>query len=227
MKRCARFLVMLNLLAVLPASCSPATPFPPHSISYILGCVTGAGFPRIVRQTEAIDLAAYPNLKLRDGFLLKRAVCNLAGGDVQGYVMAVRKSTGKGFAVEPMNSAQGKFLFAPIKSAAAALEYVEFMTHETPYSVYGREHEYILSADDFEKSLSTMKGMGKVETIKTPPTDITRITEQSGGYLVELVYSCMLYTHRIEYLACWVHGDGSLELKEGYVFVKGPPGPVL
>jgi hypothetical protein len=213
-------------MPLIGCSCEKAdTDFPPHEISYEAGHLKGEGGTVSVLKLDDIDLSAYPHLALKEGFTLHRAIYKLSGGDMMGYIVAVRTASNRGFAVELLNGAQGKFLFAPIKTSAGALEYAEFMVHETPESTYFREHAYIKNQHDFDQALSDLKDYS---IIRTPPTQITRVTEQSdGSYLVELVYRCELYQRRIEYRAILVYGDGSIEMKEGYVFVEGPAGGVL
>ena len=208
--------------------------FPSYEISYRWGCLFGDGLPKRVLSWEDIDMPYYPHLKLIEGFTLRRAIYQLNGGDAQGYLVAIYQASGTGFKVEPLNGIQGDFLFGPIKSPQQALEYVELMIHETPMNTYDREHVYINNPDEFQQAMHKLDENAesfkdsKVESIKTPPTNVTRVTVQGDDkYLVELVYRCELYNQRIEYAACVVGSDGSLKLGERYVFIEGPPGAML
>jgi len=218
-------MVLAGFLVGLLTSCSAGAEFPPHKNSYALGFLTGDVGIVHVQQMDNIDLSKYPHLKLRQSFTLKRAVERFMGGDTIGYVTAIIAPTGCGFAVEDMDGIQGGFLFAPIESAEAALEYTEFMFHETSFSDYGREHFDIDSQQDLDAALSMWKDY---EVLKTPPTNITRVTQQSDGrYLVELVFRCYLGKQRIEYMSCLVGSDGSLEPLEYYMYIEGPWGAML
>ena len=219
---------------VMLQSCGPKVSpveLPSHQVGYAQGFLwSDEGKTRII-SLENIDLSPYPHLKPKEGFVLRWAAYEFAGGDVLGFVVAIHQASDAGFAVEPLNGMQGAFLFAPIESDVAALEYVQFMAHETPESGYERDHAYIRSQADFEEALSQMREVASNDAVKildTPPTNITRVTGQgNGSYLVELVYKCELYKQRLEYLSCLVDSDGNLGLQERYVFIEGPPGPVL
>ena len=225
MKRGLLPVALACLLSVLPAGCSMGAEFPPHKNSYALGFLTGDAGIVYVRQMDNLDLSKYPHLRLRQGFTLKRAVERFVGGDTIGYVTAIDSPTGRGFAVEDMDGVQGSFLFAPLKSAEEALEYTQFMFHEPSSSDYGREHFDINSRQDLDAALNKWNDY---KILKTPPTEVTRVTQQSDGkYLVELVFSCYLGTQRIEYMSCVVGSDGGLEPVEYYKFIEGPPGALL
>ncbi|MDD5312243.1 MAG: hypothetical protein PHO26_04325 [Dehalococcoidia bacterium] len=170
-------------------------------------------------------MSRYPRLSLRQGYSVKRAVERFIGGDTIGYVTAIHTATDVGFVVESMNSAQGGFLFAPIKSAEEALEYANFMFHEPPFSAYSREHVDIYNQQDLDEALS---GWKDYKVLKNPPTDITRVTRQNDGkYSVELVFRCYLGKQRIEYMSCLVDSEGNLEALEYYIYVEGPWGAAL
>lgn len=226
--------IVLAALVLAPWSgCAPRTPpveLPPHKISY-QGKHLKSDKGRIrILVWETIDMAAYPHLKLRDGFSLKRAVCRRSGGDPQGYAVAIHDASNRGFALEPpedVQGTQGGFLFAPIESADQAREYAEFMVHETPWSLYDREHRSIYTQADFETALSQLDG-SRTKTLQTPPTNITRVKDLGNGvYMVELVYGCEMYVRRLEYICCVVLRDGTLDLREWYVFMEGGPGAVF
>lgn len=223
-------IAMLTVFLSLPSlSCSDGHPepyFPPHQISYEPGRLKiEDGDTMHILLMEDISLSGYPHLQLRQGLTLKRAVLDRSGGDYIGHVVAIADNSSKGFVVETMDGKQGGFLFAPLTSNDAVLEYVEFMFHEPPVSEYDREHRYITSQDGFNEALAHF---GKYTFTKTPPVSFTRITGPDGGrYLVELVYRSELYVERITYMACYVTIDGDTEYKDGYIFVEGPPGAVL
>jgi hypothetical protein len=129
--------------------------------------------------------------------------------------------------MDGVQSAQGGFLFAPIENADQAREYVEFMVHETPVSIYDREHQSIYTQAGFEEALSQLGG-ANAETLEVPPTQVTRVSDiGDGAYLVELVYKCELYIMRLEYLCCVVLSDGTLDLRERSVFIESGPGAML
>lgn len=221
------------VLALLSIGCQPpALPveLPPHKISYQGKYLKGdEGRVRIL-EMETIDMAAYPHLKLRDGFTLRRAICERHGGDQQGYAVAIHDASNRGFALELVDGvqgAQGGFLFAPIESAEQAREYAEFMVHETAVSIYDREHQFIYTQAEFEAALSQLGG-AEAKTREIPPTQVTRVRDMgNGAYLVELVYKCELYIMRLEYLCCVVLRDGTLDLRERSVFIEGGPGMML
>jgi hypothetical protein len=203
---------------------------PPHKISYQGKYLKGdEGRVRIL-EMETIDMAAYPHLKLRDGFTLRRAICQRQGGDQQGYAVAIHDASNRGFALELVDGvqgAQGGFLFAPIESADQAREYAEFMVHETGVSIYDREHQSIYTQAEFEAALSQLDG-AEAKTREIPPTQVTRVRDMgNGAYIVELVYGCELYVRRLEYLCCVVLRDGTLDLRERSVFIEGVPGAML
>lgn len=208
--------------------------FPPHEVSFNSGVLKGqtVGIRNVV-EFEEIEMEKYSHLRLKKGFYLCRAIYEFVGADARGFLVAVQKESNKGFAVEPLNSEHGSFLFAPIGSCEEALEYVKLLVHETPDSYYDRDHTYIHDKKSFENYFEMMKRevtseKDRVEWIKKPPSIITRVIEQShGNFLVELVYKASLQQQRFEYLACQVKEDGGLKLKERYMFVKGPPGPHL
>jgi len=203
---------------------------PSHSISYQGKYLKGDEGRIRILQMEPIDMTAYPHLKLREGFTLQRAICERQGGDQQGYVVAIYDASHTGFALELVDGvqgAQGGFLFAPIENADQAREYVEFMVHETPVSIYDREHQSIYTQAGFEEALSQLGG-ANATTLESPPTQITRVSDMGdGAYLVELVYKCELYRMRLEYLGCVVLRDGTLDLRERSVFIEGSPGAML
>lgn len=203
---------------------------PAHSISYQGKYLKGDEGRIRILEMETIDMTAYPHLNLRDGFTLQRAICARQGGDLQGYVVAIYDASHTGFALELVDGvqgAQGGFLFAPIENADQAREYVEFMVHETPVSIYDREHRSIYTQAEFEEALSQLGG-ANATTLEVPPTQITRVSDMGdGAYLVELVYKFELYTTRLEYLGCVVLRDGTLDLRERSVFIEGGPGAVL
>jgi len=222
-------IALLTMLLSLPAlGCFMGHPepyFPPHRICYEPGWLNVEGDIMRVRILEDISMRGYPHLKLRQGFTLKRAIVELSGGDGIGHVVAVADNSSRGFAIETMDSNQGKFLFAPLTTTDAMLEYVEFMYHEPPVSEYEREHRYILSQADYDNTLAHFE---KYTIHAAPPVNFTRITAtDSGHYLVELVYSSELYVHRVTYASFNVTREGDIEFIDSYNFVEGPPGAVL
>jgi len=69
---------------------------PPHKISYESGRLkSDEGRVRIL-ELQTIDMTAYPHLKLRDGFTLRRAICERQGGDQQGYAVAIHQASNAG-----------------------------------------------------------------------------------------------------------------------------------
>ena len=224
-KHILAIVVLSGLTLILLANCGTGGEFPPHKNSYALGFLTGDDGIVYIRQMEDIEMNKYPHLSLRQGFTLKRAVERFMGGDTIGYIAAIRLPTGCGFAVEDMDGVQGGFLFAPLKSAEEALEYTKFMLHETSSSDYGREHFDIINQQDLDTELNRW---GDYEILKIPPTNVTRVTQQSDGrYLVELVFCCYLGRQRVEYMSCLVGTDGGLEPVEYYMYIEGPQGSVL
>jgi hypothetical protein len=220
-------------LSVPLLGCAPPpieVELPSHSISYQGKYLKGDEGRIRILQMEPIDMTAYPHLKLRDGFTLQRAICLRQGGDLQGYVVAIYDASHTGFALELVDGvqdAQGGFLFAPIESADQAREYVEFMVHETPVSIYDREHQSIYTQAEFEEALSQLGG-ANATTLEAPPTQVTGVSDiGDGAYMVELVYKCELYRMRLEYLGCVVLRDGTLDLRERSVFIEGGPGAML
>jgi len=223
------WVALLSIFLSLPAlGCfigHPEPYFPPHRICYEPGWLNIEGDIIRVQILEDISMRGYPHLRLRQGFTLKRAIAELSGGDGIGNVVAVADNSSRGFGIETMDSNQGKFLFAPLTSTDAMLEYVEFMFHEPPVSEYDREHRYITSQEDYDDALMHY---GKYTINKTPPISFTRITETvDGRHLVELVYRSELYVQRLTYTSCYVTRDGDIEFKDSYIFVEGPPGAVL
>jgi len=230
--------------------------FPPYEVSYapeitisvegnekhVPGLIRGeTQIP--IRSFKIIDMDAYyPNLRLRDGFVLYDAVFGQpAGGDIPRNVVALHEASNLGFGVEPVNSTHGRFLFAPIENAAAALEYLEFIISEPSSSAYDRDYLFIHSLEEFEKILDRMKVEGVTdelmrtsrdtgEKLPIPPTNVSVATEQTPGkYLVELVYKSSLGPREaIEYYAWWVYSDGSFEESEdSYVFIWGTRSIIL
>jgi len=220
------------VLALLSIGCQPPAPpveLPPHKISYQGKYLKGDEGRIRILELETIDMAAYTHLKLRDGFTLRRAICERQGGDQQGYAVAIHDASNRGFALELVDGvqgAQGGFLFAPLESAEQAREYAEFMVHETAVSIYDREHQSIYTQAELEAALSRLGA--KAETREIPPTQVTRVSDLgNGAYLVEMVYSCELYIQRLEYICCVVLRDGTLDLRERSVFIEGGPGAML
>lgn len=234
MKRAVAPIALIALFIVMLSGCfARPVELPSHEVSYTPRHLKGEWGKLRILQLESIDLNAYPHLRLKEGFALHRAIYDYHGADVRGFLVAVHEASERGFAVEPLSGVHGKFLFAPIESTAEALDYVKLMVHETPETLYLREHTYIHSPHDSETVLSALteaaSAFGRpLEMLETPPTNVTRVTEQSSGkYLVELVYRKYTYDQRIEYLACLVYSDGSLEFQESYVFIVGPPGALF
>lgn len=224
-----RFLstLFITVIAVITfPCCKPDTEFPLHKNSYNSGFISGDAGIKYICQTNDINMSEYSHLDLRQGFVIKRAVERLVGGDVIGHVIAIYSATNQGFEIESMNAVQGGFLFAPIRSSQDALEYTRFMRFEPPPSGYSREHIDIDSKQDFDAALSGWTDNYKI--IQKPPTDITRVTQQSDGtYFVELVFRCFLGKQRIEYMSCLVGSDGRLEPGEHYTYIEGPWGAML
>ncbi len=224
------FVVLAAFVIVPWSGCAPPVPpveLPEHSISYQGNYLKGNEGRFRILEIEVIDMAIYPHLKIKDGFILQRAICGRQGGDQQGYAVAIHQASNTGFGIEHIDGAQGGFLFGPIESVDQAREYAEFMVHETAMSIYDREHQSIYTQADFENALSQLD-RARIKTIKTPPTNITRVRDIGEGYyLVELVYACELYVRRVEYLGCVVCRDGFIDLQENYVFIEGGPGSML
>lgn len=164
------------------------------------------------------------NLTIRKEFTLKRIIYDIVGGDVLGVVMAVDKN-GYGFSIEPMNDAQGAFLFAPIKNEKEALDYLRFLIHDVQYSVMGRQYEDITSDGMFEDSVNEIrehcKDKGKqMRIIKMPPTNVTTVKADGEKYIVERVYFTR-FPEKIEYVKALVYKNGKIDVIENYDCIIG------
>jgi hypothetical protein len=228
MKWLRLILVLVVLFVILAVGCVPDAKelnFPPHTISYWRGLLIGGSCYPPPSYSE-MDLHDYPHLYLRDGFILKNRVQSSLIPQRDVSVIAVHEPSQTGFGIEPLNVDHGIFLFAPISSPDAAQEYAEFMMVETQKSFYDREHITIHSQDEYENVIRSYEKQGRKEILRTPPTNVTRVTQQAdGSYFVELVYHHKWKTRRMEYLSGTVYTNGSFELKERYIFINGPPGP--
>ncbi|MBM3175136.1 MAG: hypothetical protein FJZ93_05335 [Chloroflexi bacterium] len=230
------FVVVLALVLLTSCVCTPidsdlpppppppiGVELPPYETAYASGRLYYEDGKREDVRLEDLDMAYYPHLNIkRDDFILKRAIFYSVPPHQAGIV-ALHQASQTGFIIEKANDVHGKFLFAPIESAEAALEYAKFMIHTVSHQRYCR---YLYSPADFERAVNQMKKAGTVETIKTPPTTVTRVTEEGNGqYLVEFVSFCAGYGLGMEYSACRVSSDGGLELLDNFVFIKGPRNP--
>lgn len=213
---------------------------PPHKISYLPEITItidgeeqrgpGLSSPDFredfsIIMLEDISRDAYPHLRLREGFVL-HLTRDPTFGASSIYLLAIHEASESGFVVEHLNHVHGGFLFAPIESAAAALEYVELMYGQTMQSAYDRDLTFIHSLDDFETELGRMKEIAshpdEVKMLGTPPTYVSRATEQGPGkYLVELVYKQEFFLQTIDYHPLWVYRNGGIEDKLGRPFVEG------
>ncbi len=163
------------------------------------------------------------NLTLREGFTLKRIIYSVAGADSLGIVMAIHN--GYGFSIEPMNDAQGAFLFAPIKNEKEALDYLRFLMHDVQYSVMGRQYEEITSDGMFDDSINEIKKHCKAKgeqmrIVKMPPTNFTTVKADGEKYIVERVYFTK-FPEKIEYVKAVVYKNGEIDIIENYDCVIG------
>jgi len=163
------------------------------------------------------------NLTLREGFTLKRIIYSVAGADSLGIVMAIHN--GYGFSIEPMNDAQGAFLFAPIENEKVALDYLRFLMHDVQYSAMGRKYEEITSDGMFEDSINEIKKHCKdkgeqMRIVKMPSTNFTTVKADGEKYIVERVYFTR-FPEKIEYIKAIVYKNGYIDIIENYDCVIG------
>jgi len=208
--------------------------FPNHNYEYADGELHNLWNNAVVpvESIMPLDLSLYPELAVRQGFRLQRVVFAGQGGDAWAFVVAVCESTGKGFAIEPMNGTQGGFVFGPISSPTIAEEYAEFMCQETQVSFFDREHREVKTDAEFREILEGMQSRAREQNFtleygQTPPVNHSTAVAKDDSFLVHRIFFKRLERER---LICWlveVRPDGRIVTVSQFTFVTGVPGAIV
>jgi hypothetical protein len=205
------------------------TEFPQHDYEYKHGVlrnlITGES---LAAEWNDVEMERFPDLSAREGYELKRVVTGSAGGDLIQMIVAVHAKEDRGFGIQHMNWEHGAFVFAPIESADEALQYMQFMVHETGAGFYDREYEEIVNIEKYNEVIERMQDraneLGKeLEFLADPPTNVSRVRTDSA-YEVERVFFKASEWERIIYSDAIVNHDGMVEIKDEYEFVRGAAG---
>jgi len=205
--------------------------FPSHNFEYVDGELRNLSNNSVVpvESTMPVDLSRYPDLVVRQGYRLERFAFAGQGGDAWALVFAVCESSGRGFAIEPMNGTQGGFVFGPITSAAMVAEYAEFMGHDTQISFYDREHQEVKTDADFQEILGKMQQRAREQNYtlqygETPPFNHSTVVIKDGVFLVHRIFFKRSELERLEYWLMEVKVNGEIRVLSQSTFVTGVPG---
>ena len=206
--------------------------FPPHLLELrgdILVNLDSGQTIEVIRFHDIDLVSSYPHLTVKAGFRIARAELASAGGDILGLVVAIHAPSGQGFVVERLNGTQGGYLFAPIDDPDEAIEYAQFMMHETPSSVYGRDYREIGSSEQFRQTLSTMEERARnfnldLKFLASPPANFTIVIQKDMKYEVSRLYHQFLERDRITWAIVLVWVDGQIILVSEQTYVMGAPG---